>query len=271
MSLLSEFRVLMRDLKARFRKGTYEVVRQKSVHGRQEYATDADLYSQQQLIEIAGKYHPEAIVVSEELDNFENVKFDGDKIVVIDPLDGTHNYMFGLPMWGVSYTLFSDNGVAVESYIGLPEADVLIAFVNDEIFHCSIEGIECVRIESQNIQSRVISEQLIAYDNQFYKDPINMKRHYECLTEHAFTTRITGSSVFDIAMIVLGRTNARIWHNVELYDIAPAFAFINRMGSLIALYSGDNATLNDRSIVATLDSSLHEQLSRIGIAIDHNI
>lgn len=271
MSLVSDFRLLMRDLKTRFREGAYQIVREKSVSGRREYATDIDLYSQQKLVEIAGKYHPQATVISEELDNFENVKFDEHKTVVIDPLDGTHNYMFGLPMWGVSYTVFSDNGVAVESYIGLPEADVLIVYIDDEVFHYTIEDENFFQTVSQTSQSIAISEQLIAYDNQFYKDPLNMRKHYERLTEHAFTTRITGSSVFDIAMIVLGRINARIWHNVELYDIAPAFAFINCIGSLTALYSGNDAALNDRSIVATLDSSLYEQLSRIGVATDHNV
>ena len=270
MILLVEFRQLLRELKEAFHRDDCTILRSKIICGHQEYVTDADLYSQKKLIELAKKYHPNSVVISEELDNFDNIELGQSSIVVMDPLDGTHNYMFGLPMWGVSYTVFSEEGNAIESYIGLPEIDVLIACYHGEVHHYSIED-ECYdELLSQASGELKISKQLIAYDNQFYKDPANVKRHYDLLIDHAFTTRITGSSVFDIAMIVLGRINARIWHNVNLYDIAPAFAFIRHMGFLTSLYSGEDATLKDQSIVATLDPTLHSQLRSIGIAIDYN-
>ena len=105
---------------------------------------------------------------------------------------------------------------------------------------------------------------MIAFDNQFYKDPIIMKKNYNLLVDNAFSTRISGSSVFDIAMMVVGKLNARIWHNTEIYDVAPAFAFFKDLGGVLHLETGFPAELNDKRIICTTDVTLYNQLQKIG-------
>jgi len=265
MTIIDSFTRLLQELRDSFDSGVYHASKSKTVCGHKELVTEADLYSQSVLIEIAEKYHPDCKIISEELDNYKSI--DNTFSIIMDPLDGTHNYYFGLPMWGVSYSVISNDEV-IESYIGLPMLDCLLVYKNCEIKKYSILGNnKCIEVQPAQTSDN-ISAQMIAYDNQFYKDPANTLPHYQLLIDYVFTTRISGSSVFDIAMIVLGKLNARIWHDVEIYDVIPAFGFLKNSGFVLNLYSGKNAKIRDRAVVATTDKNLYKQLDKLGITQD---
>ena len=144
--------------------------------------------------------------------------------------------------------------------------DILLVCVNGKVALHSLDPNNPIR-SIKNVKTKIpLSEQMIAFDNQFYKDPIIMKRNYNLLVDNAFSTRISGSSVFDIAMMVVGKLNARIWHDTEIYDVAPAFAFLKHLGCVLNLETGCQAALNDRRIVCTTDTALYEQLKKIGFS-----
>jgi len=265
MNIIEDLKILLNDLKNQFNNNSPEILNEKNIHNKQEYVLKTDIYSQNYLINIAQKYHPNFKIISEELNNYHDEdKYEGSNIVVMDPLDGTHNYLYGLPMWGISYTVFSESRIPIESYIGLPMIDILIAFSDDEITLHSISANDPVKKIIINTTAINISKQMISFDNQFYKDPLWMKKNFNLLVDNAFTTRISGSAVFDIAMIVIGQLNARIWHRTEIYDIAPAFAFLKHSGFLVNIQSGGEASLYDKSILATSDATLYQQLVTIG-------
>ena len=262
--IVNDLKVLLNELKHQFKNETPVIGQEKIIYGTKEYVLKTDIFSQQCLLQIAKKYHPDSVVISEELDNYHDVSQYKGSMVVIDPLDGTHNYLYGMPMWGLSYTVFSESKMAVESYIGLPMIDVLISFSHGSIKLHSLDSQVPVREIRPSLTKSAMSQHMIAYDNQFYKDPINIKKNFDLLVDNTFTTRISGSAVFDIAMMVVGKLNARIWHNTEIYDVAPAFAFLKNNGWVVSLYSGKEATLTDKAIIATTDASLFEQLHEIG-------
>ena len=106
---------------------------------------------------------------------------------------------------------------------------------------------------------------MISFDNQFNKDPIVMKKNFDLLIDNTFTTRISGSAIFDIAMMTMGRLDARIWHSTEPYDVAPVYAFLSQSGSIINLNSGEDSCLSDQSIIASLDEGIYKKLKSIGL------
>ena len=264
MNIIDDLKILLNDLKNQFNNNTPEILNEKIIYDKEEYVLKTDIYSQNYLQEIANKYHPNSEIISEELNNYHDIdKYKG-SIVVMDPLDGTHNYLYGLPMWGISYTVFSESRKAIESYIGLPMIDVLIAFSDDVITLHSSGTKSSVKKITINTTNTILSKQMISFDNQFYKDPFRIKKNFNLLVDNTFTIRISGSAVFDIAMIVIGKLNARVWHHTEIYDVAPAFAFLKHAGSLINMNTGGKASLSDKSIIATTDIALYEQLEEIG-------
>ena len=264
MNIIDDLKVLLNDLKNQFNNEAPVIRHEKIIHERREYVLKTDIFSQNRLLEIAERYHPDSVIISEELENYHDInQYKGD-IVVMDPLDGTHNYLYGLPMWGISYTVFSKSRMAIESYIGLPMIDILIAFSDEKIISHSLDANSSVQEINSAPSKNPLSQQMIAFDNQFYKDSVNMKKNYNLLVDNAFTTRISGSSVFDITMMVVGKLNARVWHNTEIYDVAPAFAFLKNIGFVLNFYTGREATLADKSIIGTTDATLYKQLKAIG-------
>jgi myo-inositol-1(or 4)-monophosphatase len=264
--IIDEFKTLLSDLRDKFLNEPPMIGGEKFTHGAREYVLDTDLYSQNSLIKFAEKHHPHSKILSEELDNYKEYNSLQESFVVIDPLDGTHNYLYGMPMWGVSYTVFNEKKIAVESYVGIPMLDILLCYKEDKITQFSLEP-ECAgrRLFPEAIKT-ALTEKMVAFDNQFYKHPLVMKENFNLLVDNCFTVRITGSSVFDIAMIITGKLSCRIWHNTDLYDIAPVHAFFKQTGSVINIKDGERAIISDRSILVSMDDANYEQLKEIGLA-----
>ena len=74
--------------------------------------------------------------------------------------------------------------------------------------------------------------------------------HTVCLThfrETAFSIRITGCAVFDIFHVFSKNLTARIWHNVDIYDVAPVFGlFSGPECHAVEFPSGSEATLKTK-------------------------
>ena len=264
MKILNDLQSLSKDLKDQFNNKNPKVQNKKIIHGKVEYVLETDIFSQNRLSGIAKKYHPNSKLISEELNNYYDIDSHIGNMVVIDPIDGTHNFLFGLPMWGFSYTVFSESKVATESYIGLPMLDILMACKKEKITIYSSGKFDSSHDEKTSISSKPLSEMMIAYDNQFKKNPKVIRNNFNLLVENAFTVRISGSAVFDIAMIIIGKLDARIWHCTEIYDVAPAYAFLGKSGGVINLDTGKNAVIQDKAIIVSNNRYLYEQLQDIG-------
>ena len=197
MNIIDDLKSLINDLKSQFRDVAPLILEEKIIHNKKEFVLETDIFSQNSLMSIAKKYHPTAKVISEELDNYHFISPDNESMVIMDPLDGTHNYLYGLPMWGFSYTVFSKSRLAVESYIGLPMLDMLIAFNNQEITVYNLGADHYLKRVHIQASKKNLSEMMIAYDNQFNKDPATIKSNYNLLIDNTFTTRISGSAIFD--------------------------------------------------------------------------
>tara|TARA_B100001093_G_scaffold510784_1_gene577296 strand:+ start:3535 stop:4335 length:801 start_codon:yes stop_codon:yes gene_type:complete len=265
MNIINELKSLLINLKSQFNDETPLVYEEKVISNKKEFVLETDIYSQNILIDIARKYHPEAKVISEELNNYHDIVNETEHMVIIDPLDGTHNYLYGLPMWGFSYTYFNESRLAVESYIGLPMLDTLLSFNKEKIYLHRIDATEQTKHIHLSPTNKPLSDMMISFDNQFNKDPIVMKKNFDLLIDNIFTTRISGSAIFDIAMMTMGRLDARIWHSTEPYDVAPVYAFLSQSGSIINLNSGEDSCLSDQAIIASLDLGIYKKLKSIGL------
>lgn len=91
------------------------------------YVSQGDLLVQKIILEQCRNILPEHKVISEEMAPFDNDKWDvNGSYVIIDPIDGTENFVSGLKEWGVGISIFT-HGKHTESCIFLPELnDILI-------------------------------------------------------------------------------------------------------------------------------------------------
>ncbi|MDC1018365.1 hypothetical protein OAR36_07915 [Pseudomonadales bacterium] len=91
------------------------------------YVSEGDLLVQTIVLGIVNSRLPEYVLISEEFAPFENLTWDeSGSYVILDPIDGTENFVSGLKEWGVGISIFR-NGIHEESCIYLPELNEFLA------------------------------------------------------------------------------------------------------------------------------------------------
>ena len=160
------------------------------------YVSAGDLLVQSIAQNWVSQYFPNHFFISEELSPFSQVNWDiNGSYVVLDPIDGTENFISGLKEWGVGVSIYTQ-GQHQESCIYLPELDEL-----------QITGMPIKKYKSRikGISSSLTSEDLR-----------NIER------EEGVEYRIIGCAMYNLLMAARG--SYKIFENVKgvnCWDILP--------------------------------------------------
>ena len=220
-----------------------------------------DIMCQKIIIDAILSEQPEAQIYSEESNNLHELESDTSPIkYIIDPLDGTHNFYFGIPYWGLSIGVLDQDNDSIAGVIYLPCMGMILK--NEGI---NLPTMIKLKEGWQKVSTvpRSLSKALVCYDNQFYKFGEDASSIYERLIHKAFTTRITGSAVADAALIATGRINARIWNNTMSYDVAGGMAIVKGAGGMITGFCGEKINALDSKVIMSSDESIHSSLLEI--------
>ena len=233
----------------------HEKISEKS---KRELVIEEDFICQDIIIEAIRKNDPNAAVYSEELDNLDELRGDpSNKKYLIDPLDGTHNFCFGLPFWGISAAVLNSVNAPIAAVIYIPKFDLLLKC--DGPGHPTMLYTGGTWTEATTAQKQM-REALICYDNQFYKLGPRAFQLYERLTKECFTTRITGSAVFDIALIASGKINMRIWNKTNSYDIAGGIPIVRGAGGHVTDFEGGEVNIFSEEVIMSSDLNLSREI-----------
>ncbi len=166
-----------------------------------EFVTKIDIESQSVIVESLKKDFPAYECYTEEVRSNKDIE---GLTWVIDPLDGTHNYISGLDNVGISIGLVSQDAFHL-GVIYLPIKGLLLYAVKGQGAYCNDVKIEVGR-------NADLSKSMVTYDNQFHLDEKTFK-NYERLIPSVFTTRIFGVATYDIALVAMGKIDARVWNS----------------------------------------------------------
>lgn len=217
-----------------------------------ELVSRVDIASQEMIEGILKKEFPDYKIFTEERSVKEEYP-SGELFWIIDPLDGTHNYIAGLSFYGVSIALADLNSFYV-GVIYLPAFDSLFWAVRQQGAYCNGQPIKA----SSNDD---FSKSMITYDNQFYLAAQSFTR-YQKLIEKTFTTRIIGSAVYDMTLISTGKIDARIWNSTKICDVAAGIVLLNEAGGRITDFKGNPLSLSVCDAIAS-NSYVHNEIITI--------
>jgi len=169
---------------------------------------------------------------------------------IIDPVDGTHNYISGLPNFGVSIALATKKEFLL-GVIYLPYFDEMYYAVKNQGAFMNGEKIQVSK-------NNDLEKSMITFDNQFY---LNKKSFdvYKKIVDSCFTTRILGSAVYDFCLIASGKVDARVWNNTKVFDFAAGLTIVNEAGGKVTDFSGNKINLDTHDILAS-NSFVHQEL-----------
>ena len=194
---------------------------QVSKKGPRDFVTKTDKRAEGILIEELSKSKKNFSFITEETGKIEN--FNKDTFWIIDPIDGTVNFMHGIPHFAISVALKVEN----EIVIGL-----VFDPIKNEIFYAekncgSYFNNHRIRVSKKNN----IDECLFASNHE------GVKYCYPNLN-----IRYTGCAALDLAYVGSGRLDGFFQNNINIWDIAAGILIVEEAGGKVNNISdfGDN-------------------------------
>lgn len=164
---------------------------------------------------------------------------------IIDPLDGTTNFIHGLPTYSVS--------------IALQENDELVLGVvyevnQDECFYACQDAPAYLNGTEIKVSSRpTIADSLIATGFPYY-DFTKQPAYIELFTElmrNCHGLRRLGSAAVDLAYTACGRFEGFYEYNLNAWDIAAGIVIVKQAGGEVVNFKGGPEVINTRELLAT--------------------
>ncbi len=164
---------------------------------------------------------------------------------IIDPLDGTTNFIHGLPVFSVS--------------IALKEYDELVVGVvyevnQDECFYASKDSLAYLNGREIKVSDNAtVSASLLATGFPYY-DFTKQSAYINLFTElmkSAHGLRRLGSAAVDLAYTACGRFDAFYEYNLNAWDVAAGILIVRQAGGDVVNYKGGNEVMETRELLAT--------------------
>jgi len=171
-------------------------------------------------------------------------KKDQNNVWIIDPIDGTTNFLHGVPHFAISIALKSNDEII---------SGVIYDPIKDEIFY----GEKNSGAFFNNKRIRVSKKKKL--DECLFACSAKDIKTIEQSIKNKTTIRNLGSAALDIAYVAAGRYDAYFQKNVSLWDIAAGIIILKEAGGYI-----NNLDLNkykNVSVVAS-NSSINEKLRK---------
>jgi myo-inositol-1(or 4)-monophosphatase len=205
-----------------------------------DFTSDVDRMAEAEVIKELRKAYPDHAILGEESGQIGESRFTW----VVDPLDGTSNYLRGFPFFCVSIALV-ENGVPIAGVIYNPLSEELFtahkgsgAFLNDKRIRVagktSIEG--CV------IGTGFPPRQRKALNPQL--------RMIKNLLSDAEDLRRTGSAALDLAFVACGRMDGYFEFGLKQWDIAAGVLLVREAGGLCLDFDGQENFMESGNLIA---------------------
>ncbi|WP_039867423.1 inositol monophosphatase family protein [Pedobacter sp. BAL39] len=222
--------------------------------GLNDLVSHVDKNAEKQLVRNLTKLIPEAGFFTEE----DTVNTNGEHFNwIIDPLDGTTNFIHGVPTYAVSVALYED---------GKPVIGVVYEINRGEMFSTYKGGAAYLNNKEIRVSQRTaLSNSLLATGFPYYqfdKQPQYM-RLLEDLMKKCHGLRRIGSAATDLAYVACGRFDAFFEYNLNAYDVAAGAYLVEQAGGKILNFSGGNEFIEKREILASNGGVTEELLTNI--------
>ena len=227
---------------------------QVSRKGPADFVSNADLEAERRLVEELSHARPDYGFLLEESPPVESRDPKGRRWLV-DPLDGTTNFLHGIPHWGISIGLEED-GELVAGVVYDPSRDELFwaekglgAYLNDKRIRVS--------------ERRVLAECLIATGAPFagQGDHEMYLGQLRAVIGETSGIRRLGAASLDLAYIAAGRCDG-FWENgLQAWDIAAGIVLVREAGGYVTDLAGRNKMMENGDVLAA-NARVHHRLLR---------
>lgn len=231
------------------------------VKGLNDFVTAYDKRTEQLLVAELGKLLPESGFIAEEK---TSNKVSDELNWIIDPIDGTTNFIHGLPIFAISVALQYRDQLVV---------GVVYELGADECFSASLGGGAFLNDSPIRVSATpTVSGSLIAtgfpYNNYMRMEAYMKSLDY--LMRHSHGLRRLGSAATDLAYVACGRFEAFYEYDLKPWDVAAGALIVKEAGGMVTDFSGGDNFLFGGELVATNNAICNEFLGLVSSYMVNN-
>lgn len=220
-----------------------------------DLVTEADLASQREIETFLRQRFPTHRILGEEsgLHEDDPLHRSSDEVRwLIDPLDGTTNFVHGFPSFCVS--------VAVERQ-GKIWAGAVYDPVLDECFHAGRgEGAWLNEMKLRTSGCESLGDAMVAAGFSPHLQPGSIEvRRFESLLYRCQAVRRLGSAALNLCYVALGRLDGYFAESVKAWDVAAGVLLIEMAGGVVSGVEGEVFSLDRPRVAAAATGALHRE------------
>lgn len=219
----------------------------------QEMVTEIDIMAEKVIIQELDQAYPEFNVLGEECGDLGR---DSECCWIIDPIDGTHNFMHGHPHCAISIALKAKQDIVVA---------VVYDPIRNELFTARNGG--GAQLDGRKIRvsdNAKLSQSLLCtgFPYRQAQDTKPWIRTFALVLPRAQSIHRTGSSVLDFAYVAAGRYDGFWEFGMREWDIAAGMLLVREAGGFVTDISGSSDVFKSGNVVAG-NPQVHEKLSHL--------
>ncbi len=228
---------------------TAENIKEKGVH---DLVTYVDLEAERRIVAALQIIVPEAGFIAEENQKLEKKeRFNW----IIDPLDGTTNFIHGVPNYCISIALAEKEEII---------SAVVFEINLDECFYAWKDGPAFLNGNEIRVSSTKVLEKSLIATGFPYSDFSLLKPYlglFEELMKDTRGIRRLGSAALDLAYVACGRFDLFFEYGLKPWDVAAGSLIVKRAGGLVTDFKEKDNYIFGRQIIAS-NKKTHDEFSK---------
>lgn len=234
-------------------RGTFEIESKTGA----ELLTTADKKSEEFIIDSIRKEYPGVEIVAEETNP---KKGEEKEAFIIDPLDGTNNFSFGIPIFCVSIAYQVNNDLKI---------GVVYDPVHKELFYAKKRGKAYLNDVPISVSKRKsLKDSIVATGFPYIKEKVedsNIPEFSAMLMESRGLRRL-GSAALDLCYVACGRFDGYWEKHLKVWDISAGGVIVTEAGGKISNFYGDDWDYKLDNVIASngiIHSEIQEVIKRL--------
>ena len=208
-----------------------------------DFVTDIDQAAEQAIVETLLKAYPGHAILAEESGASANLNDESQFVWIIDPIDGTTNFMHGYPNYCISIAL-QERGVTTNALVYDPVRNDLFtatkgagSYLNDKR----------IRVRNHDRLGKALLSSGHGTDPRALAEYLRM---YEVVASRCHGVRSSGSAALELANVAAGRIDGFYEKGLKVWDIAAGALLVTEAGGIVGEFSGESDYLHKGDVIA---------------------
>lgn len=230
---------------------TSEKVESKGIH---DFVSFVDKNAEKQLVTGLKQLLPEAgFIAEEQTETYQAELYNW----VIDPLDGTTNFIHGLIPYAISVALMEKDEVVLGIIYEISRDEMFYAWKGSRAY---LNDKEISVTKANKVSDSLIATGFPYYD---YDQLPQFMKTLDFFMRNSHGLRRLGSAATDLAYVACGRFDAFYEYSLSPWDVAAGVLIVQQAGGKVSDFNGGNNYIFGKEIIATNKNIFNEFLKDI--------